>query len=320
MNIIIKKIIIINKGRQKPPPGAHQSAHRKTVFAAACLVLALVFACAALIFAVRSPLVVVSDSAFTALYGEKRVRRAKRAASLRLYRNVTEALVSENAGADLVSLAARSAAESPYCVLFPYRYAEGAAYYAKEHPDVPIAVIGGAEQIPPSGIPFIQTDRLADLHRAGALAARLAQAEGTAADTSAAPPEDAAPAPTRILILQQRDLTPDEQRAFLEGTRAGGLDDSALIDYLPPNAGGSIFDEAAFTAVVILGNAAAYLDRGIKRPALLFSWLDPSLTPSSIKAVFDDSIWALAVPAATLARQATSASLPSVIHSKKLRR
>jgi hypothetical protein len=44
-------------------------------------------------------------------------------------------------------------------------------------------------------------------------------------------------------------------------------------------------------------------------PAILFSWLDPALTPADVVVIFDDSPWALAAPAARMAAEGVAEGL-----------
>ncbi len=199
------------------------------------LIFVTICAIVRMIFIQRDPLVIVSDTAFTVLYGERRLHIRQFETQVRLFRPVKQAMVGDGAGDDLVSLAVQAAAKRPYCVLFPYRYAGGAAYYAAERPDIPIAVLGGGAVADagygvPANIPFIQTDAETDRLRAAAIEAVFAQSASADAGSST-----------------------------------------------------------------------------------LFSWIDPRLTPSRVKVVFDDSAWALATQSAVLARQGAGGMLPSRI-------
>jgi hypothetical protein len=56
-----------------------------------------------------------------------------------------------------------------------------------------------------------------------------------------------------------------------------------------------------FFCAVIVGSASDYFNINPKLPVLLFSWLDPALTPVEAFVLFDDSPWALAVSAVKIA-------------------
>ncbi|MDR2049877.1 MAG: hypothetical protein LBP69_10530, partial [Treponema sp.] len=94
----------------------------------------------------RRPVVLVTDFAFTALYGEQRAAVKKICLSALLFRRVKTAFVTESAGPDLVSLAARMASARPYAVFFPYRYRDGALRYITDYPGVSAAVLAGRER------------------------------------------------------------------------------------------------------------------------------------------------------------------------------
>ncbi|MDR1219028.1 MAG: hypothetical protein LBK73_05395 [Treponema sp.] len=285
---------------------------KKTVVAGVVAALALFIMGA--VFYNRQPVLIVSDSRFNAIYGKQRLLAASLMTQARLFRPVKQALIGGDAGADLVSLAAQSAAKAPYCALFPYRYIEGAVYYAKETPHIPVAVLGGAGQkAPPDEVIFITTDVDADLYRAGRCAAILAQymADATAETKNG------------VIVLQRQTLAGDQRQIFLQGARDEGF--AGTPTYLTPANAYRASEEIA--AVVMLGNNADFLEQNGEAPVILFSWLDPGATSSWVKMIFDDSLWALAIPAVELARKGESGALPSKprllnshIESRELRR
>ncbi|MDR0375044.1 MAG: hypothetical protein LBH85_04895 [Treponema sp.] len=275
---------------------------RKTpqkIFAAAA---ALAFFIAGAVFYNRRPVLIVSDRQFNLIYGKQRALITRLATQARLFRPVKEVIVGENAGADLVSLAAQSAVKAPYCALFPYRYYEGAEYYAREMPHIPVAALGDAGQKAPEGVIFIATDVETDLYRAGRCAAILAQ---SATDSAAA--DSPAEAKSRVMVMQRKTLAEDQRQIFLQGARDEGF--TGVPAYLAPN--GKYRPAEKTAAVVILGNGTSFLEENENAPVILFSWVDPEATSSWVKMIFDDSPWALAIPAVEMARKGENGVLPS---------
>ncbi|MDR2783360.1 MAG: hypothetical protein LBB48_05905 [Treponema sp.] len=267
----------------------------KKIFTA--VAVALVFFIVGAVFYNRRPVLIVSDRQFNLIYGKQRLLITRLVTQARLFRPVKEALIGENVGADLVSIAVQAAAKTPYCALFPYRYHEGAVYYAKEMPHIPVAVLGGADQKAPDGIAFITTDVRTDLYRAGRCAAILAQ-----------PTEDSlAETRNRIVVLQRKPLAGDQRQMFLQGAQDEGF--TGIPSYLAPAGNYRASEETA--VVVMLGNGADFLEQDEDTPVILFSWMDPSTISSWVKMIFDDSPWALVVPAVELARKGESGVLPS---------
>jgi hypothetical protein len=285
----------------------------KIVRAAAATAVILTFFTMGAVFYNRRPVLIVSDSRFNLIYGTRRLLVTSLVTQARLFRPVKQALVGDSVGADLVSLAAQSAAKAPYCALFPYRYAEGAAYYAKEMPHIPVAVLGGAGQKAPDGVSFITTDVEADLYRAGRCAALLARYAADAAEETK----------TSVIALQRQTLAGDQRRIFQQGAQDEGF--IGVPTYLTP--ADAYRASEGDSVVVMLGSNADFLERNEDAPVILFSWMDPAATSSWVKLIFDDSLWALAIPAVELARKGESGALPSIprlldsrIESRDLRR
>jgi hypothetical protein len=68
------------------------------------------------------------------------------------------------------------------------------------------------------------------------------------------------------------------------------------------------------SCAVVAGAAASFLERNEAIPVILFSWMDPAMTSREIKIIFDDSPWALAVPAVDMAvRKQDEGTIPSNI-------
>jgi hypothetical protein len=247
-------------------------------------------------FYFRPPVLLVSDAAFDALYGVRRAWEKRVELSLRCFRRVKVVPAAENIGADMLVFALEETVQTPYCVLFPYRYDEAAARYAARFPQVPVAVLGGRIQQAPEqeGVLFIPTDVMTDLYRAGRCAAVFAERGGEG----------------RVLFFQDRILSPGEREAFTNGLREQGFEGEPLflnpgVDYAGP--------EQAVCAVM-MGAAPVFLEQNPGLPVVLFSWLDPDLTARGIKILLDDSPWALAFGAvAMVSRGEGTAPLPSAV-------
>ncbi|MDR2193616.1 MAG: hypothetical protein LBP19_04005 [Treponema sp.] len=257
------------------------------------------FLCIEAVFYNRQPVLIVSDHMFNLIYGKQRLFIKRLETQAQLFRPVKQVIIGENTGADLVSLAVQAVTKAPYCVIFPYRYNEGAIYYAKEMPGIPVAVLGRADQKAPDGVIFITTDVETDLYRAGKCAAILAR---SAADTTNVIEEK-----DLITVLQRRTLTSEQQQWFLQGTRDEGF--TGTFNYFTINNPYRPHEKNA--AVVMLGNENGFLEQNETVPVILFSWMDPGSTSSWVKVIFDDSPWSLAIPAIELARKGEGGTLPS---------
>jgi hypothetical protein len=236
------------------------------------LLLALAF------FMGRSPALILNDAGFEALYGQRRVLFRQALLSLRLFRRVKRVPMAENAGPEALVFAIEEEAAKPWAVLGHARYRQGLERYAQQHPEVRALLI--REDPPPASPPdpadsslesiFIDT-RLSSW-RAGRCAALLA-GEG----------------PGRVLVIQERQDFPVNQEAFLAGL---GEENGALIPLFLDGSAVPSWEEVR--CVVLGGPADPYFSQNTGIPALLFTWLDPALSPHTVKLIADDSPWALA--------------------------
>jgi hypothetical protein len=236
------------------------------------LLFALVF------FSSRPPLLILSDAGFDAFYGSRRTLFQQAGLSLRLFRRVKRVLIAEDANPEATVFAIEEGAAEPWAVLGPSRYRQGLERYARQRPDVRVVLIredlppGSSESAPGPESIFIDT-RLTSW-RAGRCAAILAGGGGG-----------------RILVFQDRRDFPVNQNAFLAGLRE---ENGALIPFfLNGSTDYSSWDEVR--CVVLGGPGDPYFNQNGEIPVLLFSWMDPSLSPRSVKVSVDDSPWALAL-------------------------
>jgi hypothetical protein len=251
-------------------------------------ILGAVLGCAALgvvLYRFRAPLLLVLDEEFIFLYGSRRSAVKKAELSLRLFRRVVVAQIAEGASPDVVAFAAAAAAARPYAALFPARYRQGALRYAEQAPGIPTGILGGGalfQETENRGPRFIETDKTGDLYRAGRCAALLArQRRG------------------RILFFAGDLIDRNDRDAFARGLRDQGFAEAPLIvdrgtEHALPN---------RLSCVVMTSPAENFPENSEDIPTILFSWIDPGLTARSVKLIFDDSPWALALESARALRR-----------------
>lgn len=234
----------------------------------------IILALGAGIFFFRAPVLLVTDIPFNALYGIGRSRLKSIETSLKLFRWVKPVIVAENAGPDMVAFAVEAAAPAPYRVLFPYWYYEGAGRYAERFPQVLVFILGGRNRDPQvKGTIFIGTDWETDLYRAGLCVGIIARQDGD----------------KEVLFFQNEGLTLEQRNVFHKGLQEQGYEKTPKYLRITEN----YADNKNISCVVMNGQAISFLDQNIETSIILFSWIDPELTATSVKIVFDDSPWAL---------------------------
>ena len=237
-------------------------------------IVLFIFLCAGVVFLLRSPVLIVTDISFSQIYGTTRLQLKLYETTLKLFRRVIPVLVNEGAGPDLIALAAEAASKSPRAVFFSYRHLEGARFYKENNAEITVFVMAGRNPKPKeeTELIFVHTDTAQDLYKAGLFAALLA-------------------VDNNVLLLNDNNLTVEQSRAFREGLVVQGfLGISNLI-----NATEEYYNYSDLGCVVVQGPAVKFLEENRQIPIILFSWLDPALLPQTVKLVFDDSPWALAV-------------------------
>jgi len=245
------------------------------------VVLAFVLfgAIATTVFFGRKPVILVSDGPFNILYGEQRARYARLSLSIRIFRQIKTVTVADGAGPDLVAQAAASLSQKPYGVFFPYRYREGARRYLKDRPGSPVVILGGRNRPENKGEPdaadpwWFCTDTLGDLYRAGFLAGEFALQD----------PESGGAA------LYQDGLGETERTAFSRGLSEQGWEGTPFFSSNAESASRFLKEKNACLVLLKKGDARFFEDSGA---IVLFTWVDPALTPQKTTAVFDDSPWA----------------------------
>lgn len=237
------------------------------------IIIALVlFSIPVFIYLLRSPVLIVGDLSFERLYGPMRLRQMNFQVSRELLRRVLAVSVAETSGPDLLTIAVEGAAKSPGAVLFPSRYVEGARYYKDKYPETPVFVIGEAiKGKTDTGLVFVRTNTEEDLYRAGLCAAFLA-------------------GENKVLYFGETSLPDRYWNVFKEGLKEQGYEKDPV--FINISSDFSSFSDIG--CVVLAGAASKFLERNLKIPIILFSWVDPVMTPRMVKVVFDDSPWALA--------------------------
>jgi hypothetical protein len=276
--------------------------HKKLMAAFAAILIALVVT--VLVFYSRSPVLVVTDAPFIELYGKERIRQQRIASSLALFRRVKPVITADGASPDIIAAAISEAARHPYCVLFPGYLAPAAERFHLQSPEIQAVVLSGfgaSYGLPlPDGVLCVyRTDLNTDLYRAGLFAGLLG--------LKRSPPE----AQRTCFLWQDRYIQAAERDYFYRGLRES--DPGAVARF-----GSSDSDmpgPEGISCVVLSRSGAEYLDNNAKIPLILFTWLDPSMLPAETAAVFDDSTWALVVPAA---RMAVNSQAEGKIPSKSL--
>jgi hypothetical protein len=265
------------------------------------------------VFFLRPPVLLVTDLVYDRLYGEFRGRKIQAETSLKLFRRVKTVRIAEDAGTDVAVFAVRSASKEPFCVLFPYRYYREAEQYVREYPAIPAAVLSGRVrdyQPADSALAVVRTDTGEDYFRIGRAAAAFVRYAEDALE------EDTAP--RKVLLLRDDLVFADDLEAFHRGLEAEGYSLAPIevwsgIEYTVPG------DTAC---VVLTGAADFFLNQNSAAPVILFSWMDPALTDSTVKVVLDDSPWAQVVPAVEIAAgKRNNEGIPSgvLILEKKIR-
>jgi hypothetical protein len=262
------------------------------------VLIGLSLAMPVLLFFARSPVLIVTDASFAALHGVDHLRRQQINAELSLFRQVKPVNIADGVSSDMVSAAITTVSRQPLCVLFPRTHTEAARYFHEQFPNVYTVLLSGLlpfSSLPPPDGFFCQyvTDREIDLYRAGLFAGILSGLK-KADDKEEA--EEKIPVKTYVL-RQDRLIQATERELFIQGVKE--WDTSAVIVFADTT--GQIPDFKGIEVLVLAGVGGDILEGNPKIPVILFSWLNPAFTSQEVMVQFDDSAWALAVPAAQMA-------------------
>ena len=290
---------------------------------------AAVLAAPLVVFYARSPVLVVTEAPFVALYGEARLKEERASASRALGRRVKPVLIADGVSPDMVIFAITEASRRPVCVLFPRSHAQAALRFHEQFPEIPAVVLSGLVTTPelpaPDGFLCIYgTDREVDLYRAGLFAGilgvagqNLASQAEKQAENQPEPAVSPAKAVQTYVLWQDRFVQAGGREVFSRGVKE--IDPESSVIFI--NVASQLPDMRGIACVALTGAGAEYLEKNAPVPVILFGWLDPAILPREVAAQFDDSVWALAVPAARLAMQKQAeGKIPSkpLIFSRKI--
>jgi hypothetical protein len=272
-------------------------------------IVCAVLAVPCLIFMIRPPVLIVTEAPFAALYGEANLRRQRNSASLALFRQVKPVKIADGVSHDMVIYAISEGSSRPFCVLFPYTQAQAALRFHEQFPEIPAVVLSGLASVSglsPDGFLCVYgTDREADLYRAGLCAGILGGVPLNPEKQAEIQGESAA----RIYVLWQDRFV---QAAGRELFSRGVKEEDPESDVLFINTAAQMPDVGGISCVTLIGTGAEYLEKNPSIPLILFTWLDPALTAQEVAVQFDDSPWALAVPAVRMAvQQEAEGKIPS---------
>jgi len=146
--------------------------------------------------------------------------------------------------------------------------------YKENNPDTPVYITMGRNQTSRArgAVSYIRTDIKTDYYRAG-LCAALFAGEGS------------------ILFISDEYVQYELRAVFIEGLRAQDYTEDPYwgrydTDFL------SVNNPAC---AVIAGPVGDFFEKIPDTPVILFSWVDPDFTPRSVKVIFDDSPYVLAL-------------------------
>jgi len=292
-------------------------------------VVGAVLAAPLVVFYARSPVLVVTEAPFVAIYGEARLKKERNSAVFALFRQVKPVMVADGVSPDMVILAISEASKRPACVLFPRSQAQAALRYHEQFPEIPAVVLRGLVLVPelpsPDGFLCVYgTDREVDLYRAGLFAGILGASRrnlaGQDEKQAEIQPESAAVAQTAAqtyVLWQDRTIQAAGREVFSRGVQE--LDPESSVVFI--NTAGQMPDVKGVACLTLTSAGADYLERNAPIPLILFSWLDPAILPREVVIQFNDSVWALAVPAVRMAmEQQAEGKIPSkpLIFSRKI--
>jgi len=251
--------------------------------------LALVLLVPLLVFFVRPPVLVVTDLSFISLYGQSRIRRETLMSSLVLFRRVKAVSVADDAGSDIVPFAVSEVSSSPFCVLFPLRFAQAARLYRESNPRIPVVLLegrhGGGDFTSvgdnPNDYFVYQTDIENDFFRAGLAAAALDMGKNG-----------------KIAVFLESRIRTQAREAFLRALNSLEKPPEALF-YTSFSQFSDIPD---ISCVVLAGVGAEYMEKEAGVPVIFMTWIDPSLVPVDVVLVVNDSPWVQAVQAVRMVK------------------
>jgi len=270
---------------------ANMKKNRRILAVAAGIVIAA--ALPLLVFHARAPVLVVADYSFIGLYGESRMRGENFRSSLSLFRQVKTVAVADDSGGDIVQFAVAEISSRPFCVIFPYRFAEAARLYRRQNPQIHVVLLEGRLSDDSrtgdfNDIFVYKTDLEADFYRVAAVTALIEGGKNG-----------------KIAVFAETPLQTRCRDAFLRAfneleTPPEVLFFTSLSQYS---------EISGLSCVVLAGTGTEYLENFYSIPVVFFTWIDPLLVPDNVVIVVDDSPWVQAVQAVRMAAKASPEGL-----------
>ena len=256
-----------------------------------------------MVFINRSPVLVVTDASFAALYGIERVKLQQVYSSLNLFRPVKNVELADGISDDVLIITLQEKSVNPYCIIFHSSFSSAAEYYHREYPNNLLVLLGGRN--PEDSLPqpdetlyIYASDTELDLYRAGYFSGLLNIKD------------------INIFRLAQILNVPDVQEKkiigltiddsitdLMQNTFSRGVDEISGKAEIIYAATSSDLPQYNLSSVVFAGSCDDFLDKPSNVPVILFSWLDPVFTSDNVIIVLDDSPWAQTITAVKMAEQ-----------------
>jgi len=247
---------------------------RRTIIIAISAAIAF-FAIPFIIFHARSPVLLVADASLIQLYGEARTRRENFRSSLSLFRPVKTVAIADDSGDDLVQIAVEEISSHPFCVVFPFRFADAARLYREQNPQILVILLEGrSENTKPADFPEIfiyKTDIEADFYTAAAAIAAIERGENV-----------------KIAVFVETQLQTKCREAFSNAFSGMEMPPEALFY----TAFSQYSENTDFSCVILAGTGVEYLESHSGLPVIFFTWIDPLMMPEDVVLIVDDSPWA----------------------------
>jgi hypothetical protein len=234
------------------------------------------------VFLLRSPIVVVTDDVFSAVYGPRREHLKRIEMSVRLFRRVKLARIADEAETEAVVFAVQDAARRPIVAVFPYRYYDAALRYAQVNPASATAVMAGTNDVSASGAAlFVRQDEEADFYRAGLCAALFSARLAEPFRLTEIEDGD-----KNVLVINGRNSPARARESFERGLMDGGS--GAACDFRTVTSG---YSTANLSCAALWGPANDFLYGSLENtiPKIIFSWIDPAFSSPNVKIIIDDS-------------------------------
>jgi hypothetical protein len=254
------------------------------------------------VFYARAPVLVVTELPFAALYGESRLKKERASAAFALFRQVKPVVIADGVSPDMVIYAINEVSRRPLCVLFARSQAVAALRFHEQFPEIPTLVLSGLvstpELPPPDGILCVYgTDRETDMYRAGLFAGIMGSARRNTASPTKKNEEKPPETPQTYVFWQDNFMPTEGRELFSRGIREKDPESNALFI----NFAEQMPDLKGIAGIILTGAGAEFLENNAPIPQILFGWLDPDIIPQEVIVQFDDSVWALTVPAVRMA-------------------